>query len=324
MSDEQGGGGAKGIGAVIAAVLAAGGIAVARGADNCATIACRAGSHADSLATHGDDLARLGRAGGSSSDELVGLGRHGGTLAEDDLARFGIHAGEESTATRLSEAVVEAATEEVTYEVVEWAVEDDGDDGEDAEDEPSTHPGGRVTVESASRLVVHLTVREPRMLVWVPAGSTIDDSSFRSPRVTTRDVSEAVTDAALAHLDDEPEARPLLIAGVTRDDGRSLTLGGDRTAPVNRIHRRCWDLGRSCLVLACTAIGGADAGDTCLAEAADLLTAITESRDRPRDAATFLTRLLALRRASPAASQLSISRTTIDHGTPRIILSRQN
>jgi hypothetical protein len=305
------GAGKKGIGAVLAAVIAALGIGIARGGDDCAMAACRGASHGPGISGTADDALRLGRVGSAAGDEGVVLGRGGRVGSSgDDLAGLGIGAAEEGAHARgAAGELAEAAAENVVYEVVTWNVEDDeGEDGEgeDLAPSPQTHAAAH-----ADRLLVHLMVRDPALVVW--------------------DASDGLTrGTALTELGIIAAAQPLWVAAASLDDGSTLALGNDQAVPMTEVHRRCWELGRSCIVFACAAPAESSAS-TCLMAVQSMFhdfehqigrRVITQSE--------AIRRILSLRDATGVGRSMVISRIalgTISHeapsGTPRIVVSRQ-
>jgi hypothetical protein len=340
------GSGQKGCGALVAGVFAAAAAVLSQVGDDCGRAAFRAGSHADLAAGTADDAFRGARFGGAAArDEGVAVGRYrlrgGASGSADDLAAMGLVVGDEAAHSRsLAGQLIEEAAPDVVFEAIEWSVfgeEEEETEGGAYDDAPEgargdgTPPGASVD-RNVNALLDRVLVHEPRLVVWLPASSSLRGADIATDHVRPLPASAIGTAAALDGLANMNNAAPLGIAGISRDGGTTLVIGpgATDTVAVADVHRRCWERGQPCLVLACT-VADAAQDDACLREASHIFDrAASQTRYAVTLQSQLLRRIFAERRWSSASTEIVISRIDLGmiarespQGTPRMIVSRQ-
>jgi len=293
-----------------AAAIAALGMLIARGADDCARIGAKGASLAD------DGLRGAGKIGSLADDGLRG-GAKVGALADDGLrggGKIGALAGEGLHGPRglpggLVEDAVSAGAKaeghtgdlvelgiDVTTEVLSYA--DDGDDGDD--DAPAP---GIVGTNPAFSPEAILRAR----------------SSTSAPELSPADIADPLG-WLRAHLFKNP-AGILLHERTSTDasEGLSFVLPNGKTLTDAAIHQACFRAGQHCVVLAC----GDDPGGACAKEATIAWLTVTPAAHDPLvPLRVFLARLLEERAKRPALAGLVISRLDVDAVSPQIVRSR--
>ncbi len=320
MSEQDEGNGNEGSGKKLgpfAAAIAAIGMLIAKGGDDCARIGAKGASLSD-------DAARgLGRAGSLADDGMRAGARGplplpgpkpevGGGLVEEAMSAG---AKAESHADDLADLGVD-----VTLEVLSNV--GPSDDGDDHGDEEGPAVLGGVHIPAPPR-----NTRKKSDPAEVLRGRTV----LSSPALLS--VSSASTKTAstendpFAWIESHTTNNPigLVFSSGSKIDAKTgipLLLPNGETTDDAAIHRTCLGLAQHCVVLVCEPDSGG-AKEPCAKGAATAWKSVEAmdlgAKSTLRD---FLAKLLSARTARPSLRNLILSRLDVDATPPRIVRSR--